>query len=605
MKPTPSITRVLNPSVWETVSRNLLTKMIAEFMYEDIIQPQLIRSEGSFNCYLLELDNGVRYTFAAEKRLFDSYDVRGETIKREEKGQREPATNPIRFLLDLQGTIGMSKETTGHLIREYNHTLLADAHMLEHKRSREGDLTDLDYAELEGEMEGHPWITYNKGRIGFGYGDYLAYAPEQKQPIRIGWIAVHRDQTQFHAVDGVDHESLIRGELGDEQVDRFREQLEAEGVNPDDYWLMPIHQWQWDRFIIPLFAEELAQRNIIPLGEGEDQYLPQQSIRTFVNISHKEKHHVKLPMSILNTLVYRGLPGERTVLAPKITEYIKGIQANDPFLRDECRVILPGEIASLNYDHPYYSHLPGVPYQYLEMLGSIWRESIYTYLEEGEKPITLAALLHVDADGTPFISKLIERSGLSVDEWVKRLSDVILPPILHFLYRYGLVFSPHGQNTILVLKDHIPHRLAVKDFVDDVNVSDQPLPELANLSDDLRTVLRSEPPEGLCQFIFTGLFICHFRYLSTLLDKEKGYGEVSFWSRIRQTILRYQQEHPELAERFQLFDLLRPRFTKLCLNRNRMLDYGYEDDVDRPHASEYGQVTNALAEVAAKESIQS
>src|SRR5699024_9107343 len=162
-----------------------------------------------------------------------------------------------------------------------------------------------------------------------------------------------------------------------------------------------------------------------------------------------------------------------------------------------------------------------------EMLGSIWRESIYTYLEEGEKPITLAALLHVDADGTPFISKLIERSGLSVDEWVKRLSDVILPPILHFLYRYGLVFSPPGQNTILVLKDHIPHRLAVKDFVDDVNVSDQPLPELANLSDDLRTVLRSEPPEGLCQFIFTGLFICHFRYLSTLLDKEKGYGEVS------------------------------------------------------------------------------
>src|SRR5699024_6212345 len=278
-------------------------------------------------------------------------------------------------------------------------------------------------------------------------------------------------------------------ELGDEQVDRFREQLEAEGVNPDDYWLMPIHQWQWDRFIIPLFAEELAQRNIIPLGEGEDQYLPQQSIRTFVNISHKEKHHVKLPMSILNTMVYRGLPGERTVLAPKITEYIKGIQANDPFLRDECRVILPVEIASLNYDHPYYSHLPGVPYQYLEMLGSIWRESIYTYLEEGEKPITLAALLHVDADGTPFISKLIERSGLSVDEWVKRLSDVILPPILHFLYRYGLVFSPHGQNTILVLKDHIPHRLAVKDFVDDVNVSDQPLPELANLSDDLRTVL--------------------------------------------------------------------------------------------------------------------
>ncbi|GAA3331862.1 hypothetical protein GCM10020331_090090 [Ectobacillus funiculus] len=30
-------------------------------------------------------------------------------------------------------------------------------------------------------MTGHPWITYNKGRIGFGYDDYIKYAPEQKK----------------------------------------------------------------------------------------------------------------------------------------------------------------------------------------------------------------------------------------------------------------------------------------------------------------------------------------------------------------------------------------------------------------------------------------
>lgn len=31
----------------------------------------------------------------------------------------------------------------------------------------------------------------------------------------------------------------------------------------------------------------------------------------------------------------------------------------------------------------------------------------------------------------------------------------------------------------MVHRDGVPTRLAVKDFVDDVNVSDQPLPELA------------------------------------------------------------------------------------------------------------------------------
>ncbi len=135
----------------------------------------------------------------------------------------------------------------------------------------------------------------------------------------------------------------------------------------------------------------------------------------------------------------------------------------------------------------------------------------------------------------------------------------------------------------------------MKDFVDDVNVSREPLEELKDLPEDLKQVLRSEEPEGLCQFIFTGLFICHMRYLSDLLEQYHQYPEEVFWKKVRDTILAYQKRFPELQERFRLFDLLRPKFTKLCLNRNRMLDYGYEDDVDRPHASEYGKVTNALA----------
>ncbi|MDR6226418.1 IucA/IucC family protein [Desmospora profundinema] len=594
----PQLSAIFNQENWNTVSRNLLTKMIAEFTYEAILTPQPVETDEKKIRYRLPLSDGVEYTFQAEQRVFDSIRVFPETIQREENGRIEPALSPIRFLLDLQKAVAISPETAGHLIREYHHTLVADAHILEKKQRRNTDLTQLDYAQLEGEMEGHPWITYNKGRIGFGYQDYRSYAPEQQQPVQLDWIAVSRKRADFHAVKGLDYPTLIQGEIGDEQLEHFRQVLRDQQVNPDDYWFLPVHEWQWDRYIIPLFAEDLAEKTIIPLGRGLDQYLPQQSIRTFVNTSHRNKHHVKLPMSILNTLVYRGLPGERTVLAPKITDYIKGIWNSDSFLRDECRVILPGEIASLNVDHPYFSHLPGAPYQYLEMLGCIWRESIYSYLEEGEKPITLASLLHVDSDGTPLVTQWVEQSGLSLEEWLERLFAVLLPPLLHYLYRYGVVFSPHGQNTILVLKDSIPHRLAIKDFVDDVNVSDQPLPELADLPQDLKTVLRSEPPEGLCQFIFTGLFICHFRYLSDLLETEAQYPEASFWSGVRKTILAYQERFDHLRERFELFDLLRPRFTKLCLNRNRMLDYGYADGDDRPHASEHGKVTNVLAETA-------
>ncbi|MBD1371880.1 IucA/IucC family siderophore biosynthesis protein [Hazenella sp. IB182357] len=596
MQAVQNIIQTLNPTTWKIVSRNLLTKMIAELMYEDMLHPEVMDEREDRVTYQLKLKNDITYTYQAKRRLFNSFTVYEETIQRHIGEKKEEATNPIQFLLDIQTTVGMNSTTAGHLIREYNQTLIADATIYEKKKEKAGvDLTKLDYAELEGEMEGHPWITYNKGRIGFSYEDYLAYAPEQQKSVQIAWLAVHRTRTDFHAVSELNHDDLIRSELGEQQYEAFLNQLQSANLNPHDYFFLPVHEWQWNNYIIPFFAEELAQQFIVPLGDGHDHYLPQQSVRTFVNITNKEKHHVKLPMSILNTLVYRGLPGERTVLAPQITEYIKGIWEKDSFLNQTCRLILPGEIASLNYDHPYYTHMEGAPYQYLEMLGCIWRESIYTYLDEGEHPITLASLLYVDGSGTPFVSRLIEQSGLSADQWMDRLFEVVLPPLLHYLYQYGVVFSPHGQNTILVLKEGVPHRLAMKDFVDDVNVSDQPLPELANIPATLKEVLRSEPPEGLCQFIFTGLFVCHMRYLSHIMDDHHDISEAVFWEKAQRVILAYQAQFPALSERFACFDLLRPEFTKLCLNRNRMLDYGYEDDDDRPHASEYGKVKNPLA----------
>lgn len=580
---------ILQKETWEKVNKNLLAKMLAEYMYEDMIRPE---EEGSGFVFSVGPDR--KYRFNAEKRFFDSYDVEAASIEVFEDGNWKPATNAIRFLTDIQPLIGMSAETAGHLIKELNHTLIADANLLINHRKNADELVDLDYAELEGEMSGHPWITYNKGRIGFGFDDYVKYAPENQQETKLFWIAVHRDRAQFQSVRELHYEKLIMRELDGVLVQRFNEILRENGKLPLDYFFMPVHEWQWKNILIQNYPEDLATGMIVPLEEGTDHYLPQQSVRTMVNTTNPLKSHVKLPMSILNTLVYRGLPAERTVIAPRVTEHIKGIFEKDSFLRDECEVVLPGEVASINVDHPHYSRLKGAPYQYLEMLGTIWRESIYNYLKDGEQPITLAALHHVDVNGKPFVQSLIEKSGLTADEWMKKFFDVIMPPLLHFLYQYGTVFSPHGQNTILILKDYKPVRLAVKDYVDDVNISDQPFPELEGVTGDLRAVLRSEPPEGLTQFIFTGLFICHLRYMSNVMVRNSLIEETVFWSHLVASIESYQTRFSHLKERFKLFDFFKPELTKLCLNRNRMVDYGYSDGDDRPHASEYGKVRNAL-----------
>jgi siderophore synthetase component len=606
----------LDPDVWETVERRLLTKMLEEFTYEELLSPEAVdgRSDGAADAatpraatatdatntaetrYEVGL-GGATWRFTAESRLADSISVTDDPVERRTDGDWTATTDPLRLLRDLgEDRKELDGLTEGNLVREYKRTLLADAHVESRRRARDDhDPLALDYAELEGEMDGHPWITYNKGRLGWGYDDYRQYAPELSEPVTLSWVGVRRERSTFTAVEGLDHGSLVETELGDHH-EVLRGRLEDRGLDPDAYHLLPVHDWQWDESIVPLFADHIARDDVVPLGEGPDEYLPQQSVRTFVNRDDDAKHHVKVPMRILNTLVWRGLPAERTVAAPAVTEYVRGIYERDEFLQEQG-LVLPGEVAGLTYDHDDFTDVEGSPYQYHELLGAVWRESIYTFLEDDERAVTLSALMHVDGEGVPFLSRLVERSDLTLDEWLAEFFDTVLPPLLHVLYRYGTVFSPHGQNTILVLEDGAPSRLAVKDFVDDVNVSDQPLPELEALPEELDDILRSEPPEGLCQFIFSGLFVCVGRYVADVLVEHEDYPEERFWAHARRAVLDYQSQFPELEDRFELFDLLRPEFTKLCLNRNRLLEYGYDDAPGRPHASEHGTVSNPLHEV--------
>ena len=584
----------LNADTWRRAGQSLLAKAVAEFCYEDLLHP-VEEGEGG---YRIDLASGAGYRFAARRGAYGSWFVTPGSVRRFARGQESgaaEAADPLLFFADARETLGMAGDTAGHLVRELNATLAADAKLVAAGSLSAAELAELPYERLEGYQTGHPWIVLNKGRIGFSAADAQLYPPEARRPMSLPWIAAHHSMAEYRAVPGLDAVSLYSGELDAETCAAFASVLRYQELDPDDYRWLPVHPWQWDETVLTLFAPYIADRRIVALGTGPDAYLPQQSTRTFTNVSTPRRHHVKLPLSVLNTLVWRGLPTERTLAAPAVTAWVQQIAESDPYLAEVCRVVLLGEVASVTVTHPGFDALPGVPYQYRELLGAIWREPLAAKLDPGERGRTLAALLHVDPAGRAFVAELVARSGLEPREWLGRLFHAMLPPLLHYLYNYGTVFSPHGENAIVVYDEHdIPVRLAIKDFVDDVNISAKPLAELANLPSDVATVLLKESPDYLCQFLHAGLFIGHFRYLADLAERQLGVPGREFWRLVRAEILAYQEAFPHLGERFALFDLLAPRIDRLCLNRNRLLLDGYRDRPDRPHAAVYGTVPNPL-----------
>ncbi|BCJ26427.1 IucA/IucC family protein [Actinocatenispora sera] len=577
----------MNDERWRDVNRALAAKALSEWCYEGLLTPV----ETSAGAYRIDLAGDVGYEFAARAGAFGTLRVRPDSIRRYAPGLLgnrggAPAWDVQRLAVDAAPTMGVDAATLAGYLGELSATLAADASADDLPVAK---LRTLDHAELEGHLTGHPWLVANKGRIGFGATDLRRYAPEARRSLRLRWVAVHRGLATFTGTPGLSEHAVRRSELGAATEARFAAGLRDAGLDPDAYVWLPVHPWQWDRQISVGYAGEIAQRRIVPLGDSPDRYLAQQSIRTMTNLSDRGRYDVKLPVSILNTSVWRGIPPHCTAGAPVLTAWVQGLVAADEFL---AGTVLLGEVASVTVRHPYLSDVDGVPYRQLETLGCIWREPVTPALADGERARSLAALLHVDAAGRSLLAELVSASGRSPAEWLTALARTVLRPLVHLLYRYGLTVNPHGQNALVTFDaDELPRRLLLKDLVDDLELSDTVVPE--RLPEPAGIVPR-KAPKLIAQHVVDSVLIGHFRYLAPLCADQLDVPEPQFWSIAREAVRSVQRAEPQLAARFDEYPLLGPTFPRYRLNADRLLVTGYADRPLRHAIGASGEVPNPL-----------
>ncbi|AZN63882.1 IucA/IucC family protein [Acinetobacter johnsonii] len=566
----------VNQKQWRLAGQRLIEMAIAEFLYEEIIQVTHLKD----NRYQLTLDDQT-YTFKAQNYLLGHWQIEEGSVRELSTAEDLPAWNLHTFIRAFSNQTEVKPFTKAYLIKEMNNTWLAEAHLFDESRlSSEAVLTALHH-EIEGMLRGHPWLIMSKGRMGFGYDDYLSAAPELSPTVKVLWLAVHRDLAEFRSTEELQAGRLYQCELDAEELENFEQQLDALGRSSLDYFLIPVHAWQWHQWLVPTYANEIVDQRIIELGVGQDDYVPMQSIRTLCNISQPERHYVKLPVSIFNTAVYRGLPSKRNLAAPAVTAWLKQIQSQDSDLK-QSGVAFLGEVATLTIHQPCFDQIDGAPYQFKELFGCLWRESVDPVIGTGEQALSQAALLHRDINGQSILAVLIQASGLSPLQWLKRFAEVSVTPLLICLYKYGLAFSPHGENTMLIHANGVPQKMVLKDFIDDINLVDEDFPELASLPIEGQILLR-HPAHELSHFIFTGLFMVHYRYIcNVFLQDYPEHSEVDFWQTISSVIEAFHQSHPELAERIEKFAMFRAEFEKICLNRVRLFTTSYNDEAERP-----------------------
>lgn len=444
--------------------------------------------------------------------------------------------------------------------------------------------------------EGHPGFVANNGRIGFDIEEFHQYAPEAASPVRLIWLAAHRDRTVFTSCSDIDYDTLIEQELGGAQRGRFEAVLTDLGLNPAHYFFFPVHPWQWTNRISITFAGEVATRRLVPLGQGEDAYLPQQSIRTFFNTDRSERRYVKTAISVLNMGFMRGLSAAYMEATPAINDWLADLIAGDPVLRGTGLTILR-EQAAIGYRHPQYEAATDRFSPYRKMLAALWRESPIPALAPGERLATMASLLHTDREGKSLAVSLIAASPLPPEVWLRRYLDAYLTPLLHSFYAHDLAFMPHGENVILVLDENgTVVRAVFKDIAEEIVIMD---PE-ADLPETVRRIRAEIPDDMRLLSIFTDVFDNFLRYLSALLDEARTLGEDDFWRTVAECVHDYRKAVPHLAERFERFDIFAAAFPRSCLNRLQLRNNRQMVDLADPSAALQliGELDNPLAPYA-------
>ncbi|MCW2812932.1 MAG: siderophore synthetase [Nocardioides sp.] len=547
----------LHPDALAAVQRHLVAKAISELTHERLLAPEP-------GWVLVSPDGRTRYSFEAQRLPLEHWAVDEATLTRTVDGR--PADLDVQELVvEMAPLLGIPDALLPVYLEELAATVASSAWKWTHSRTPVADLVEAGYQEVEAAMtEGHPGFVANNGRIGYSLDDYLAYAPETSSRVRLVWVAVRRSLGRLSLGAGLTEDDLYAGELDADVRAAFDARLCGLGLHPADYLLMPLHPWQWTDKVAVTFAPDLARRDLVGLGEGPDDYQAQQSIRTFFNLDHPQRHYVKTALAVQNMGFLRGLSPAYMGPTPAINDFVHDVVAADPTLVG-CGFSVLRERAAIGYTGDVFHRLAeshGVRSPQQKMLAALWRESPVARLGDGESLATMASLLHRDADGRSFAVALVEASRLAPRAWLAAYLDAYVRPVVHCLLAHDLAFMPHGENLVLVLRDHVPVRALMKDIGEEVAVmGDQPLPPdvervRIKVSDDVKAL-------ALHTDVFDGVL----RHLAAILHVDGLLDAQDFWAEVAACLHRHAEDHPHLAAQAAAYDLFRDEFDHSCLNR--------------------------------------
>lgn len=567
------------------VRRRVFKQLIESLLFEQVIIPKRVHRNEEIHFYLQGRDNegqtSIYRCTGQERFTFGRISLSEATIVRmDEKGNEHEADDIHLFLHELFGDGEAQDYHLRRFIMELTHTITNDT-LSQYICNRDviSNSMDRSYDEWESVMiDGHPYHPCYKSRIGFNIEDHVMYGPEFASELKLVWLAVLSKDVRVYGMEEASYQAAVVSELAGLEMNAFHSIIRTHGDNPSDYTMIPVHPWQWRNAIVFQFASEIAKRQLIYLGESEHSYRPQQSIRTLVNATDIVKASVKLSLHITNSSTLRDLRPHSIAAAPVVSTWLRKLIDADEYLKKEARLIILLEFAGACYDPPNHQAMDGQESRQ-GLIGCIWRESLIPYLEVGEEAVPFNLLTARQGNGKPYMDTWMQKYGIMT--WLRAVIERCIVPVVHLFVAHGLALESHAQNMIMVHRDGLPVRTALKDFHEGVEYCDSFLadssirPDFASLHEVYEQAVPGDffdmgSLNSVREMTLDALFHMNLGELAIMLKDEYDVSEQSFWLLVLEILEQHIQNNPSLRDRWIEAKLTVQWCTLECLTKRKL-----------------------------------
>ncbi|KGP64332.1 siderophore biosynthesis protein [Legionella norrlandica] len=295
---------------------------------------------------------------------------------------------------------------------------------------------------------GHPYHPAFRAKMGFTRREVLQNSPEFQAKISVHWCALSKVKAESkHFIDYI---RLIAQEFPIEYL-YWREKLLFGHFNPDDYFPIPVHPWQWRNQLQIAFAPLIDNKSLILLPHHQ-------------TLIPSLTHNMMMPQSsTLYTLKLETTLNSSFMEQEDYSDYMASLTGWVDSLLDRTNhykntLFISKNIVNINIPQDTPKH------EQKNLAVGLHQNPIHL-ITQGQRAVPLSSLFAISpCTKVPLIIEIIQASGLQPMTYFAQYCYKLLFGQFHLLLKYGVALKIEQQNVLVIFEQNMPQGIVIKNL---------------------------------------------------------------------------------------------------------------------------------------------